>query len=272
MTNRLEAAVGALAARGAIGVAPYVTAGDGGLARTLAVLHGLEEAGAACVELGVPFSDPIADGPKLQAAAQRALEAGTTLDGVLDTVRAYRAEGGRLPLLAFSYLNPLMRGGLARTAERLAEAGLDGTLVPDLPVEESRELREASAACDLAPVFFATPTTSDARIAAAAEASRGFLYVIGRVGITGAETALGGEALEFLARVRRHADKPLGVGFGIRSAEQVALLAGHASLAIVGTALVQHIHEAAQRAADPVAAARAAATTFVRDLTEGAPA
>jgi tryptophan synthase alpha chain len=272
VTNRLEAVVAALAARGAIGVAPYVTAGDGGLARTLAVLHGLEQAGAACVELGVPFSDPIADGPLLQAAAQRALEAGTTLDGVLDVVRAYRAEGGRLPLLAFSYLNPLLRGGLARTAARLAEAGLDGTLVPDLPVEEADELRAASAAHGLAPVFFATPTTSDARIAAASRASRGFLYVIGRTGITGAATALGGDALAFLARARAHADKPLGVGFGIRSAEQIAALRGHASLAIVGTALVQHIHDAAQGAADPLAAARAAAMSFVRDLAQGAPA
>lgn len=264
--SRLEAAVGELAGRGALGVAPYVTAGDGGLARTKLVLHALERAGATCVELGIPFSDPIADGPALQEAAQRSLAAGTTLEGVLDTVRAYRGGGGELPILAFTYANPLMRRGPEAAARMLAEAGVDGILVPDLPVEEADVLFEPARRAGLSTVAFVTPTTSEARTRAAAAASRGFLYVIGRLGITGARTELGGETLEYLERVRACADVPLGVGFGLAAPDQVAALKGHATLAIVGTALVRHVHAAG--ADDAVAAA--AAETFVRGLVEAA--
>lgn len=271
-SNRLEQVTSALASAGRCGIAPYVTAGDGGLDRTLAVLHALEDAGAACVELGVPFSDPIADGPVLQAAAQRALDGGTTLDGILDLVRRYRDAGGKLPILAFSYVNPLLRRGAAVTARALADAGADGLLVPDLPVEEGSELREAALEVGLAPVFFVTPTTSDVRVRRAAEASRGFLYVIGRTGITGASTDLGAETQQFLARVKELSDVPLGVGFGLRTPEQVAVVARHASLAIVGSALVAHIHEAAQGTQDPNTAAARAAHDFVTNLKTGIPA
>jgi len=261
--NRLEASVEALAVRGACGIAPYVTAGDGGLARTLLVLHALERAGAAAVELGVPFSDPIADGPLLQAAAQRSLEGGTTFAGVLELARAYRAEGGSLPLCAFTYANPLLRRGVAAGVEALAAAGFDGLLVPDLPLEESGELFAAATGAGLAPVAFVTPTTSDSRARAAGAASRGFVYVIGRVGITGARTALDPATLAYLARVRALCERPLGVGFGLASAEQVAAIAPHATLAIVGTALVQRIHEAGA-AGDEAAAT--GAEDFVREL------
>lgn len=274
--NRLEQVTSALASAGECGVAPYVTAGDGGLDRTLAVLHALEDAGAACVELGVPFSDPIADGPVLQAAAQRALDAGTTLDGILDLIRRYRDAGGALPILAFSYANPLFKRGASAVTRALRDAGADGLLVPDLPVEEGSELREAALAAGLAPIFFVTPTTSDERARRAAEASRGFLYVIGRTGITGASTELGAETQRFLARVQALANLPLGVGFGLHSPEQVAAVARHASLAIVGSALVAHIHAAAEGAADgaqdPDTAAARAAHEFVTNLRTGIPA
>ena len=254
--NRLEAAVAELVDRGACGLAPYVTAGDGGLSRTLDVLHALEEAGAACVELGVPFSDPIADGPILQAAAQRSLEAGTSVDGILDLVARFRAAGGGLPILLFSYSNPLFVRGIAGAAQELAAAGADGLLVPDLPVEEMGPWSEAAVAAGLAPVGFVTPTTTEARVLRAAEASRGFVYVIGRTGITGARTDLADAATQsFLARVKQASRLPLGVGFGIHSADQVAAITPHATLAIVGSALVQHLHEAVEAGGDVPAAA-----------------
>jgi len=270
--DRLQKVTSALAAAGDCGIAPYVTAGDGGLDRTLAVLHALEDAGSACVELGVPFSDPIADGPILQAAAQRALDAGTTLDGILELVRRFRDAGGTLPILIFSYVNPLLRRGAARVARSLAEAGADGLLVPDLPVEEGRELRDAVLEAGLAPIFFVTPTTSDERARRAAEASRGFLYVIGRTGITGASTTLGADVQEYLARMRALCDLPLGVGFGLRTPEQVTAVARHATLAIVGSALVEHIHRAADGAQHPDTAAAQAAHEFVTNLKTGIPA
>ena len=270
MRSRLEATLDGLRAEARVGLAPYVTAGDGGLATTLAVLHALEESGASVVELGIPFSDPIADGPVFQAAAQRSLEQGTQLSGVLALVRRYRSQGGALPLLAFSYLNPLLSGGLRQTCQALADAGMDGVLVPDLPVEEAAALREVCEAVHLDTVFFVTPTTSDERMAKAAQASRGFLYVVGRVGVTGASTDLEQDGGAYLARVRKAAgDMPLGVGFGIHSASQVQALAGQAQLAIVGSAMVKRIHAAVSASppgADAAGAGAAAAREYVAEL------
>jgi len=268
MSARLEPRLDELRATGRSGIAPYVTAGDGGLPVTRAILEALEEAGAACVELGVPFSDPIADGPVLQAAAGRALAAGTTLDGILALVASFRAAGGTLPLALFSYANPLVRRGWDSVAGRAADAGVDAFLVPDLPVEEGAEMRAALARAGLCPVFFVAPTTSDERVRAAAAASRGFLYAIGRFGVTGAETRLDGSALEFLARVRSCTDLPLGVGFGIRDADQVRAVTSVAELAIVGSSLVERIHATLAATGDPAAAARAAAA-YVRELQRG---
>lgn len=270
MRSRLEAALDLCRQTGEVGIAPYVTAGDGGLAATLAVLHSIEEAGARVVELGLPFSDPIADGPVLQAAAQRSLDGGTTLPDVLAMVRRYRSQGGALPLLAFSYLNPLLAGGLRESIQALADAGLDGVLIPDLPIEEAAELRSACESARLDPVFFATPTTSEARIHKAVEASRGFLYVIGRVGVTGASLEMDPEVDAYLERVREAAgDLPLGLGFGLREAAQVRALAGRAELAIVGTAMVQRIHAAhlaVPEGADRAAAGAKAAADYVAEL------
>lgn len=259
--NRLEATIAALVDQDACGIAPYVTAGDGGLERTLDVLHGLEQAGASCVELGVPFSDPIADGPILQAAAQRSLEAGTSVDGILDLISRFRSAGGSLPILLFSYSNPLFVRGLEGATRELADAGADGLLVPDLPVEELEPWSAAAVATGLAPIGFVTPTTSPARVVRAAQASRGFVYVIGRTGITGARTNLADETTQaFLARTRATSTLPLGVGFGIHSSDQVAAIAPHATLAIVGSALVRHLHEVAEGGGDPAEAAAAFVT------------
>jgi tryptophan synthase alpha chain len=278
--ERLEHRLGALRASRRKGLAPYVTAGDGGTRTTLAVLRALDKAGCACVELGVPFSDPIADGPVLQAAAGRALAAGATLDAVLDIVRELRAGSddappSDLPVVLFSYANPLLRRGWSATARLAADAGADGWLVPDLPLEEADAMRRASADAGLAPIFFVAPTTSDERARAAARASRGFLYAIGRFGVTGATTGVDERALAFLARARALCPIPLAVGFGLRDPEQVRAVLAHADLAIVGSALVQHVHERTRDLADPAlradAAARAAREACARLLPALAP-
>ncbi len=273
--NRLVETTAALRAGGTTKIAPYLTAGDGGLDRTLELLRGVEAAGAACVELGVPFSDPIADGPTLQAAAERSLAAGTTLDGIEETVRAFRKDGGRVPILAFSYLNPLLsggsEGGLGRRFASLRDAGFDGLLIPDLPVEEAPALSALAENHGLCTTLFCAPTTTDERLARAAEATRGFLYVVGRTGVTGANTEMSLTSSEYLERVRQiSGGVPLGVGFGIRSKEQVAAVSQHAELAIVGSALVAAIDAAATAAADvgadPTEAAAQCASEFLLGL------
>jgi tryptophan synthase alpha chain len=290
--NRLVECTKELRRKGRRGLAPFITAGDGGLGRTLSILRTLDDEGIACVELGLPFSDPIADGPVLQAAADRALADGTTFEGVCALLRALRA-GDRhtrpstLPIAIMSYANPLFVRGIERSARELAAAGADAWLVPDLPVEESPEFCAASEAAGLATIFFVAPTTSDERARAAVRASRGFLYAIGRFGVTGASAELSGPAVhsgrprvpvpaelplleedaqEFLARMRALAgDLPLAVGFGIDSAEKVRAAVRHADLAIVGSALVDAIHRAGSHPRDVVEAA----AFFIQDLKKG---
>ncbi|RMH02653.1 MAG: tryptophan synthase subunit alpha [Planctomycetota bacterium] len=261
--NRLEGRLAELRAAGRRGVAPYLTAGDGGLATTVAVLAALEEAGAACVELGVPFSDPIADGPVLQAAGERALAAGTSLGAILDALAGYRAAGGELPVALMSYANPLLRRGWEAACAAAAAAGADALIVPDLPLEESGEMRAAAAAAGLCPIHFAAPTSPVERLRAAAAASRGFLYVVGRTGVTGSGTTFDAATRAFLARVAALSPIPTAVGFGIRSAADVRAAVAHADLAIVGSAMVERLH-----AAGP-AAAPAAAAAFLAELQEG---
>jgi len=266
MSNRLVEAMTELRSRGARGLSPYITAGDGGLDRTKRLLHALQKAGATCCELGVPFSDPIADGPVLQAAAERALAAGTTLNGILDMVRRFRDEGGTLPIALMSYCNPLAHRGWEVACQQVAQAGVDALILPDLPVEEGEPVQAAAAKNGLCTVFFAAPTSGPDRIRRAAEASQGFLYVVGRTGVTGAGTQFDSSALEFIAEVRDLAGKtPTAVGFGIASAADVTAATLHADLAIVGTALVRRIHDAGPN--DD--AAVAAATEFVRELCTG---
>lgn len=263
--NRLESLTKEMRAKGKRGVAPYLTAGDGGLENTLAELHALEQGGAACVELGIPFSDPIADGPALQAAADRALDAGTTLQSVLQMLEDYRAAGGALPIALMSYANLLLRNGLNETAQQIHAAGADALIVPDMPVEEGAALEQACAAAELCPVFFAAPTSPPERVVEAAKRSRGFLYVVGRVGVTGGSTSFDEETQAFLERTRALSPTPLAVGFGIATAEHVRAATRHADLAIVGTALVRHLHDVGVAGDNRAAAAR----SFVENLVTG---
>ena len=265
-------------------LAPYVTAGDGGLETTLAVLRALAEVrGVACIELGLPFSDPIADGPVLQAAHERALAAGTTFAGVLGCLARFRAESD-LPLVVMTYANPLVRHGWSESCRAIADAGGDGLLVADLPVEEGAEMAAAAGAAGLCPIFFVAPTTSDSRISSAVAASRGFVYAIGRFGVTGWPTrldlgpstpshpvqVLDGVGEEFLRRVREAAGNlPVAVGFGIATPEHVAAATRAADVAIVGSALVQRAHEAYERSGRRPDAAAEAARAFAEELCRG---
>lgn len=275
MNNRLFEAAQQLRQADRRGLSPYLTAGDGGLDLTLELLHALERNGASCCELGVPFSDPIADGPVLQLAADRALAAGTTVDGIFAMVSRFRSAGGRLPIALMSYWNPLGHRGWPQVCAEAKQAGVDGFIIPDLPVEESAPVSDAAAANDLCTIYFAAPTSSDQRIRAAAAASSGFLYVVGRTGVTGAGTTFDPQAQSFLEHVRHLAgDLPIAVGFGIAQADDVAAATTHADIAIVGTALVRHIFEARSNAEaqDPSSgnsAAIAAAGSYVRELCGG---
>lgn len=260
-------------------MAPFITAGDGGLDVTLAVLRALDKCNVPCVELGLPFSDPIADGPVLQNAAQRALASGTTFDAILEMLIRFRRGsdgfiGSELPIAIMSYANPLVRRGLDRALPALAQAGADGILVADMPVEEAGPMESAAKRCGLAPIFFVAPTTSAVRMESAIAHSQGFVYAIGRFGVTGESTELDDAAQEFLARVRAAAKGlPVGVGFGITNAEQVTAATKHADIAIVGSALVEHIHRAVSTAHEDRPQAAADATrSFLAALSHGIPA
>ena len=269
-TNRLARDLALRRQAGEKGLAPYVTAGDGGLETTLAVLRALAQVrGVACVELGLPFSDPIADGPVLQAAHERALAAGTTFDGALACLSAFRAES-ELPVAVMAYANPLVRRGWTKACRAIAEAGGDGLLVADLPVEEGSEMAAAAGSAGLCPIFFVAPTTSEARMRSATAASRGFLYAIGRFGVTGSSTRLDGADDGFLPRVRAAAGElPVAVGFGIGTADQVAAATRAADVAITGSALVQRVHEAFESSGRRPEAAADAARAFATDLCRG---
>jgi len=278
--DKLELRLRALRATGRKGIAPYLTAGDGGSDVTLAILRELAERDVPCVELGLPFSDPIADGPLLQAANDRALAAGTTFEEVLEILSRFR-RGGRgelgrdLPVIVMSYSNPLVRRGWGNAVRALARAGADGLLVADLPIEEAGAMSSAARMAGIAPIFFVAPTTSEQRMTTAIQMSRGFVYAIGRLGVTGARTELDDAAQAFLARVRQVAGGlPVGVGFGISNASEVGAALKHADLAIVGSAFVEHVHQAVSQAAPPrrLDAARVAAREFLQVLSGGLPA
>lgn len=272
MINRLQTRLSALREQKRCGLAPYVTAGDGGMDTTLAVLRALDRAAVDCVELGLPFSDPVADGPVLQAAAERAIAAGTSFDRVLELIARFRREAplGQVPIVLMGYANPLLRRGWEASCAALAEAGADGVLVADLPTEEGAPLAAAAEKAGIAAIFFAAPTTGDERLAAAVRMSRGFLYAIGRLGVTGARVDVDPTQRAFLDRVRAAAgDLPVAVGFGLSTAEQVRAVAAHADLAIVGSAMVDRIHQAFTASGGDAEAAARAAEDFARELTKG---
>ena len=216
----------------------YVTAGDPSLKFTEKLVLRMAEAGADVVELGVPFSDPIADGPVIQRASERALKAGTTLPGVLKLAERLRRKSA-VPLVLFSYYNPVLQMGVERFAARAAAAGVSGVLITDLTPEEAGEFVRTLRRHKLDTVFLAAPTSSNGRLRSIARLSRGFVYLIARRGVTGAPTEVGGEIKGLVKRLRRSTRLPVAVGFGISRPQQVAALDGLVDGVVVGSALVQ---------------------------------
>src|SRR6201986_3882031 len=243
-----------LAGKGELGLVVYITAGDPSLDATERIVLAAVEAGADVIELGVPFSDPVADGPTIQRASERALRAGTTLAGVIDLVRRIRL-GSDVPLVLFSYFNPILQMGLEKFAVAAAAAGADGVLATDLTLEEAGEYRALMHANGLDTIFLVAPTSTDERIAKIARASSGFLYLISRAGVTGAREALPPTLPGLVRRIQKFSTLPIAVGFGISSPTHVTVLGGIADAAVVGSALVTEI----EKAASPEAAAEAVA-------------
>jgi tryptophan synthase alpha chain len=242
------------------GLVVYVTAGDPSLEGTRAIALAAIDAGADVIELGVPFSDPLADGPVIQRASERALARGTRLRDVLASageIRAARREAG---LVIFTYVNPILRYGLTRFADDAAAAGADGVLVTDMIVEEAGEYLKEMKRVGLAPVFLAAPTSPDERLQAIAAHSQGFVYAISRVGITGMQRSLAADAAALVERIRRWTNLPIAVGFGISNADHVAQVAEFADAVVIGSAIVELI-ERTTPAQAPGAIGR-----FIQDL------
>jgi tryptophan synthase alpha chain len=224
------------------GLVAYITCGDPDLDTSREVALAAIGAGADVIELGVPFSDPVADGPVIQRASERALQHGTTLSGVLDMAKQIRAQSAA-GLIIFSYLNPILQFGLDKFCAAAADAGVDGALVTDLPLEEAADYLQAMKAHKLAPIFLAAPTSTDERLHQIAKHSRGFVYAISRTGITGARQEVAGDAHSLVERLRKYTRLPVAVGFGVSTPEQFAEVGSFADAAVVGSAIVQRIEQ-----------------------------
>ena len=222
---------------------PYITAGDPGLDTTLALMHTLVEAGSDIIELGIPFSDPMADGPVIQLACERALRAGTRLVDVLETVRRFRENDDDTPVVLMGYLNPVERLGYEAFADQAIAAGVDGVLTVDLPPEEAGTLGDELARVGLDAIYLLSPTTSDKRLARVAALGSGYLYYVSLKGVTGAAKLDTTEVASRVTHLKSMADLPVAVGFGIRDAESAATIAAAADAVIVGSALVALIGE-----------------------------
>jgi tryptophan synthase alpha chain len=241
--SRIASAFERLRAEKRTGLVTYVTAGDPDLARSAEVLRALDRAGADVLEVGIPFSEPLADGPVIQRATERALAGGATASKVLALVEGVRSSINA-PIVLFSYANPILRMGIDEFGNRAAQAGVDGVLVLDLPIEEAEEFRNAMAARAIDMIFLLSPTTTDARIRQAGNLGRGFLYGISRLGVTGTRHTIADGAEALAGRIRAATPLPLALGFGISSPDQVRQIGRWADAAVVGSGLVGVIAEA----------------------------
>lgn len=262
--TRISKRFAELRAAGELGIVAYITAGDPSLAATLEFVVALDQGGADVIELGIPFSDPLADGPTIQRASERALKAGASLPRILDLVKEIR-KVSQIPLVLFSYFNPILQMDLQKFAETATAAGVDGVLATDLSPEESSEYRRILAEQRLDTVFLAAPTSTDERLAQIAQCSSGFLYLVSRTGVTGAKDSLPDDLPALLRRVRNYTKLPVAVGFGISLPGHVSMLGGLADAAVIGSSLVSEI----ERAATPAEAANALRER-IRSLKEAA--
>jgi tryptophan synthase alpha chain len=260
--TRISRCFASLRNNGELGIVAYLTAGDPSLDATLEFVPALEKAGADIIELGVPFSDPLADGPTIQRASERALKSGTTLEGILRLVQRIR-ESSKIPLVLFSYFNPILQMGLEKFAAAASQAGADGVLATDLSPEESADYRRILAAHHLDTIFLCAPTSTDERLKNIAACSSGFVYLVSRTGVTGAQESMPDDLPSLLRRLRNFTELPIAVGFGISQPGHVSLLGGLADAAVVGSALVSEI----EKAKTPAIAA-AALLERVRSLKE----
>ena len=239
--NRIDATFAKLRAAGRTALIPYVTAGDPAPETTVPLMHALAEAGADVIELGVPFSDPMADGPVIQRASERALAHGVGLVDVLAMVARFRQSGGSTPVVLMGYANPIEAMGLQLFADRAASAGVDGVIVVDCPPEEAGELARLLDTRGVAMIFLLAPTTPETRMASVARLARGYVYYVSLKGVTGAGHLDIADVIAHLAEIRRHVSLPVGVGFGIRDAASAQAIAAHADAVVIGSRIIQEI-------------------------------
>lgn len=234
------------------GLVAYVTCGDPDLATTREIILAAIAAGAEVIEMGVPFSDPVADGPIIQRASERALRNNTSLEDVLSLAHEVRKQSDA-GLVVFSYLNPVLRMGMERFCKAAQQAGADGVLLTDMTVEEADEYRRCAEAQHLAPIFMAAPTSGDQRLKKIVQACQGFVYAVSRTGITGTQKQLANDAQELVQRIRKYTELPVAVGFGISNAQQFAEVGRFADAAAIGSAIVQTVEQNPGRAPQAVA-------------------
>lgn len=241
------------------GLVAYLTCGDPDLATTRAVALAAIDAGADVIELGVPFSDPVADGPVIQRASERALRSGTSLAQCIALGAELRRARAKAGLIIFTYFNPILRIGIRSFARQVASAGIDGALITDLTAEEAGEYVTEMRTHNLATVFLAAPTSTDARLKAIADLSRGFVYAVSRTGITGEQQQVASDAAQLVKRVRSFTSLPIAVGFGISNAQQFQTVGEFADAAVIGSAIVTIMEKHGRNSAEPVA-------NFIRGL------
>lgn len=263
--KRIDATFARLRASGRTALIPYVTTGDPSLVATPAIMAALVTAGADVIELGVPFTDPMADGPVIQRASERALTQGVGLKDVLRVVRDFRTLDNVTPIVLMGYANPIEAMGLALFADDAAAVGVDGVLVVDYPPEEAGEFAQVLSARGIAPIFLVSPTTSDVRIQTIAALARGYVYYVSLKGVTGATNIDAAEVGRKLAAIRRYVDLPVGVGFGIRDAASAQAIAAHADAVVIGTRLIQEIENGPPQEAAARAGAWLAGIRFALD-------
>jgi tryptophan synthase alpha chain len=260
--SRIQQAFERLKGEGRKALIPFITAGDPDAALTLPLLHTLVEAGADIIELGVPFSDPMADGPTIQRASERALAKGMTLRKVLQLVVDFRQNDAKTPIVLMGYANPIEAMGATAFADRAKDAGVDGVLVVDYPPEEAQEFTLLLAERDIAAIFLLSPTTTEARIAAVARVARGYVYYVSLKGVTGAGHIDAADVAAHLAQIRKQVTVPVGVGFGIRDAASAQAIAAHADAVVIGSRIIEEIE------AGPPAAAAARAGAWLKTIRQ----
>ena len=269
--SRLSDTFARLKQEGRAGFIPFITGGDPDMETSAAILEALPGCGADIIELGMPFSDPMADGPAVQASSTRALKAGASLGRVLDLVKKFRKKDSKTPLVLMGYFNPIHAYGTARFARDVAAAGVDGLIAVDLPIEEDEVLRLPAAAQGVELIRFVTPTTNEARLARILEAASGYLYYVAVAGVTGTKSAGESDVAAALARVRAATKLPVAVGFGIKTPEQAAAMAKLADGVVVGSAIVSRIAETQdQKRENVVKAVTELVTSLARATRESA--